>query len=160
MDRGQGRITVSDRTRLFVLSSYLVALASFFTIQEISKKEKEILVNDTIASQVLACLRTLSAPHGIRAITPGRIARQLHRDPCEIRSVMTRLADQGLLTLHRQILCPACSSFLDRSLPPLGESVRCETCLETFVVSADNIAVSFAYDPKKDPDRVQQPPAH
>lgn len=111
-------------------------------------------MESSVTPKVYNLIQEISAPGGIRSITPGFVARMLQLDPRTVFEAMVRLADLGFLGQQLQIMCPFCSNLLDDQSLGLGTSVTCEVCGKAFVVSNENIYVSFSYFPEKKTSRI------
>ncbi len=106
-------------------------------------------MGSNVVEKVLNLIQEISAPRGIRAITPGLVASMLQLDPQKVFEAMVKLADVGLLGQQLRVMCPFCSNLLDIPSFDLDTSVTCEMCGKEFIVSNENIYVSFSYLPEK-----------
>ena len=53
---------------------------------------------DTVTNEVFGLLQDISAPEGIRSISPKLVARELNKDPDRVFEALVALSDIGLLT--------------------------------------------------------------
>jgi len=105
---------------------------------------------DTVTSEVFGLLQDISAPEGIRSISPKLVARALNKDPDRVFEALVALSDIGLLTQSVLVLCPNCSYVLGATASfDLDDSLRCEYCDREFPVSRDDLMISFSYVPQK-----------
>ena len=101
-------------------------------------------MNDNVAPTVLEFIHDISAPMGIRSITPGFVAGELKLDLRNVFEAMVKMTEIGLLGQRLQVMCPFCSSMLNTPLIEVGTPVTCEACDNELVVSDENIYVSFS----------------
>jgi hypothetical protein len=107
-------------------------------------------MDDTVSKEVFGYIQDISAPGGIRSITPKLVARELNEDPGRVFEALVALSDVGLLTQNVLVMCPNCSHILSHTEPMnLNNNMRCEYCCSEFSVSGDNLMVSFTYVPQK-----------
>lgn len=105
---------------------------------------------DMVANEVFGLLQDISAPEGIRSISPKLVARELNKDPARVFEALVALSDVGLLTQSVLVLCPNCSHVLGGTEPiDLDDNMRCEYCDYEFSVSRDDLMISFSYVPQK-----------
>ncbi|PSR22588.1 MAG: hypothetical protein C7B44_15660 [Sulfobacillus thermosulfidooxidans] len=102
-----------------------------------------------VTSKVYHVIQEISAPGGIRSITPGFVARMLQLDPQTVFEAMVKLTDLGFLGQQLHIMCPFCANALDDQRLDLGKTITCAVCGKTFVVSTENIYMRFSYVPEK-----------